>query len=174
MEHSIMERFLWNGLDLVKYEVRKIIPQNQSDAVVIMQSHIPSDKHWCLEYRGSGHYFSTFSELETYYKHRFKKDLMEDFTMNNFVFPIYKSNTVNAYRNTFGQFDKDSLEKKGDFDFCLREEKSGKFTLERITEGKIPNAHRMTVICPHHDQHRMTAIDNQIFICTECDPRLSH
>lgn len=41
MEHSIMERFLWNGLDLVKYEVRKIIPQSQSDAVVIMQSHIP-------------------------------------------------------------------------------------------------------------------------------------
>lgn len=89
-------------------------------------------------------------------------------------FPIYKSNTVNAYRNTFGQFDKDSLEKKGDFDFCLREEKSGKFTLERITEGKIPNAHRMTVICPHHDQHRMTAIDNHTFICTECDPRLSY
>lgn len=44
--------------------------------------------------------------------------------MNNFVFPIYKSNTVNAYRNTFGQFDKDSLEKKGNFDFCLREEKA--------------------------------------------------
>ena len=84
--------------------------------------------------------------------------------MNNFVFPIYKSNTVNAYRNTFGQFDKDSLEKKGNFDFCLREEKSGKFVLERITEGKVPNAHRMTVICPHHDQHRMTAIDNHTFI----------
>ena len=60
--------------------------------------------------------------------------------MNNFVFPIYKSNTVNAYRNTFGQFDKDSLEKKGNFDFCLREEKSGKFVLERTK-------------CPSHDCH---------------------
>lgn len=97
MNNSIMERFLWNGLDLVKYEIRKIIPQNQSDAVVIMQTRMPSDKHWCLEYRGSGHYFSTFAELETYYKHKLKKDLMEDFTMNNFVFPIYKSSTVNAY-----------------------------------------------------------------------------
>lgn len=97
MENSIMERFLWNGLDLGKYEVRKIIPQNETDVVVIMQSHLPSDRHWCLEYRGSRHYFSTFSELETYYRNRFKKDLMEDFTMNNFVFPIYKSSTVNAF-----------------------------------------------------------------------------
>lgn len=46
---------------------------------------------------------------------------MEDFTMNNFAYPIYKSSTVNAYRNTFGQFAIDSLEKKGNFDFCLRE-----------------------------------------------------
>lgn len=136
MENSIMERFLWNGLDLDKYEVRKIIPQNETDAVVIMQSHLPSDRHWCLEYCGSEHYFSTFSELETYYRNRFKKDLMEDFTMNNFVFPIYKSSTVNAYRNTFGQFDKGSLQKEGKFDFCLREEKSGKFTLERTNDGQ--------------------------------------
>ena len=121
MENSIMERFLWNGLDLEKYEVRKIVPQNETDAVVIMQSHISSDRRWCLEYRGNGHYFNTFAELETYYRNRFKKDLMEDFTMNNFVFPIYKSSTINAYRNTFGQFDKDSLQKEGKFDLFIRE-----------------------------------------------------
>lgn len=48
MEHSIMGRFLWNGLDLEKYEVRKIIPQNETDAVVIMQStcHLTDTGVW--------------------------------------------------------------------------------------------------------------------------------
>lgn len=65
--------------------------------------------------------------------------------MNNFVYPIYKSSTVNACRNTFGQFAKDLLEKKGDFDFCLREKN---WQIHSRTYHRRKNTQ-----CPSYDCH---------------------
>ena len=39
-----------------------------------MYSNDPGDPHWCLQYKGNGHYFATAKELMDYYCSRgFKK-----------------------------------------------------------------------------------------------------
>lgn len=69
-----LSRYLWKGLDLQRYSVVRIIPQNKEHAVIIMYSNDPSDPHWCLQYRGNGHYFATTKQLMDYYHSRhFKK-----------------------------------------------------------------------------------------------------
>lgn len=65
-----LSRYLWKGLNLNRYSVVKILPQNKSHAVIIMRNKDPADDHWCLEYRGSGHYFGTAEELTAYYRKR--------------------------------------------------------------------------------------------------------
>ena len=62
MQNEALERYLWAGLDYERYEVVRIIPQNTQSA-------------WCIEYRGCGHYFETFKELQDFYRERFRKEL---------------------------------------------------------------------------------------------------
>jgi hypothetical protein len=64
-------RYLWNGLDLDRYEVVDIIPKDAKNAVIIMRHLDPDDRHWCIEYLGSGHYFDTWDEMVAYYCKRF-------------------------------------------------------------------------------------------------------
>lgn len=69
-----LSRYLWEGLDLHRYSVVRIVPQDKDNAVVIMYSNDPGDPHWCLQYKGNGHYFATAKELMDYYCSRgFKK-----------------------------------------------------------------------------------------------------
>ena len=69
-----LSRYLWKGLDLKRYSVVKIIPQDDTNAVIIMFSNDPNDPHWCLEYMGGGHYFDTTQQLMDYFHSRhFKK-----------------------------------------------------------------------------------------------------
>lgn len=58
-----LSRYLWKGLDLERYSVVKIIPQDETNAVIIMYSNDPNDPHWCMEYMGGGHYFDTAKQL---------------------------------------------------------------------------------------------------------------
>jgi hypothetical protein len=39
--------------------------------VIIMRHRDPDDRHWCIEYLGSGHYFDTWDEMVAYYCKRF-------------------------------------------------------------------------------------------------------
>ena len=69
-----LSRYLWEGLDLQRYTVVRIVPQDKDNAVVIMYSNDPNDPHWCLQYKGNGHYFASAKELMDYYCSRgFKK-----------------------------------------------------------------------------------------------------
>lgn len=75
MADENLSRYLWKGLDLERYSVVKIVPQNADNAVIIMYSNDKDDPHWCLEYMGGGHYFDTIGHLMDYYHSRFKKPL---------------------------------------------------------------------------------------------------
>ena len=69
-----LSRYLWKGLDLKRYSVLRIIPQDAQNAVIIMFSNDVNDPHWCLQYKGNGHYFDTFQQLMNYFhSRRFKK-----------------------------------------------------------------------------------------------------
>ena len=69
-----LSRYLWKGLDLKRYSVVRIVPQSKERAVIIMYSNDPNDPHWCLQYKGNGHYFVSAKELMDYYCSRgFKK-----------------------------------------------------------------------------------------------------
>lgn len=70
MPEGDLTRYLWKGLDLERYAVFKIIPQDEDNAVIIMYSKDKGNPHWCLEYLGNGHYFDTFGELAAYYASR--------------------------------------------------------------------------------------------------------
>ena len=57
-----------------KHAVAGIIPQDAKHAVIIMFSNDKDDPHWCLQYKGNGHYFDTFQQLMNYvHSRRFKK-----------------------------------------------------------------------------------------------------
>ena len=74
MKDTELEEYLWKGLDLKRYSVVRIVPQNEEHAVIIMFSNDKDDPHWCLQYKGNGHYFDTFQQLMNYFhSRRFKK-----------------------------------------------------------------------------------------------------
>ena len=76
MKDTELEKYLWKGLDLKRYSVVRIIPQDAKHAVIIMFSNDKDDPHWCLQYKGNGHYFDTFQQLMNYFhSRRFKKPL---------------------------------------------------------------------------------------------------
>ena len=69
-----LSRYLWKGLDLKRYSVVRIVPQSKEHAVIIMYSNAPNDPHWCLQYKGNGHYFDTAQQLMDYcFSRGFKK-----------------------------------------------------------------------------------------------------
>lgn len=70
-------KYLWKGLDFNRYSVVEIIPQDRCNTVIIMRSTDPADLHWCVEYKGGGHYFDTLEELADYCKKRFKIRISE-------------------------------------------------------------------------------------------------
>lgn len=74
MKDTELDKYLWKGLDLNRYSVVRIIPQDAQHAVIIMFSNDRNDPHWCLQYKGNGHYFDTFQQLMNYFhSRRFKK-----------------------------------------------------------------------------------------------------
>ena len=77
MKDTELEKYLWKGLNLKRYSVVRIVPQNKEHAVIIMYSNDPSNPHWCLQYRGNGHYFATVKQLMDYYCSRGFKKLHE-------------------------------------------------------------------------------------------------
>ena len=70
-----LRRYLWAGLDYGRYEVIKIIPQTTNFASIVMKSRNTTDTPWCLKYCGTGHYFDTYEELQSFYFDHFKKRL---------------------------------------------------------------------------------------------------
>jgi len=74
MQSEELFRYLWKGLNLNRYSVVRIIPQDAKHAVIIMFSNDRNDPHWCLQYKGNGHYFDTAQQLMDYFhSRRFKK-----------------------------------------------------------------------------------------------------
>lgn len=74
MKDKDLSRYLWDGLNLNRYEVIRIIPQSRDHAVIVMRCRDEGDHHWCLQYKGNGHYFDTAQQLMDYYASRkFKK-----------------------------------------------------------------------------------------------------
>ena len=74
MANEDLSRYLWKGLDLKRYSVVRIIPQDNHNAVIIMYSNDKNDPPWCLEYMGGGHYFDTAQQLmDCYASRKFKK-----------------------------------------------------------------------------------------------------
>ena len=69
-----LSHYLWKGFDLKRYSVARIVPQNEEYAVIIMFSNDREDPHWCLQYKGNGHYFDAFQQLMDYFhSRRFRK-----------------------------------------------------------------------------------------------------
>lgn len=62
------KKFLWDGLNLKRFAVVAIWPQNKSEAVILMRSRWPADDPtpWCVEYHAGGHYFATVAEAFAY------------------------------------------------------------------------------------------------------------
>ena len=74
MQNEDLARYLWKGLNLKRYSVVRIIPQDAQYAVIIMFSNDKDDPHWCLQYKGNGHCSDTFQQLMDYFhSRRFKK-----------------------------------------------------------------------------------------------------
>lgn len=74
MVNEELSHYLWKGLNLERYSVVRIVPQDAKHAVIIMYSKDPGDPHWCLQYKGNGHYFDTAQQLMDYFhSRRFKK-----------------------------------------------------------------------------------------------------
>ena len=48
MQNEDLSRYLWKGLNLKRYSVVRIIPQDAQHAVIIMFSNDRDDPHWCL------------------------------------------------------------------------------------------------------------------------------
>lgn len=62
---------LKKGLDLVNFDVFRILPQKPNVAAVILRSKHPDREHlWCVQHLGTGHYFSSYAEAVDYCKNR--------------------------------------------------------------------------------------------------------
>ena len=62
---------LKKGLDLVNFDVFRILPQKPTVAAVILRSKQPDREHlWCVQHLGTGHYFSSYAEAVDYCKNR--------------------------------------------------------------------------------------------------------
>lgn len=75
-------QFLWDGLDLKRFEVIQIFPTRKRGmngkrlGIILMRSRYPLDDPapWCVEYGGGGKYFSTEDEAWEYLKKRFRRE----------------------------------------------------------------------------------------------------
>ena len=74
------EKAVWDGLNLARFDVIGCLKSLKSrkggsrhrDAVLLMKSRDINDPApWCAEYRGSGKYFSRFSDMADYVISRF-------------------------------------------------------------------------------------------------------
>ena len=88
--------------------------------------------------------------------------------------PLQMSATDGKYHNYFGEFSEDSLIKDGSYEFGISECRSGLFHLEGLSQEKVPAAKHLQIICPHHCQHELEAINRNTLICNQYDPRLAH
>ena len=70
MKDKDLSHYLWDGLNLNRYEVSRIIPHSRDQAVIVMRCKDEGDHHWCLQYMGGGHYFDTIGQLMDYYDSR--------------------------------------------------------------------------------------------------------
>ena len=61
-----------SGLDLNNFEVIDLILKKYP--VVFMKDKRPESKlKWCIQYKGSGHYFETYNELLDYYNQNLRR-----------------------------------------------------------------------------------------------------
>lgn len=69
--------YLWKGLNLKRYvPIRAIVwDKKNREVVLFMYSKEEGDAepHWCLQYRGSGKYFTHFDDLHRYFRGKFKR-----------------------------------------------------------------------------------------------------
>ena len=74
-----LNEFLWDGLDLKRFEVIQIFPAKRRGingkplGIILMHSRYPVDDPvpWCVEYGGGGKYSSTEQEVQEYLESRF-------------------------------------------------------------------------------------------------------
>ena len=67
-----LETYVWPGLNLDRFAVVAIWPQNTRDAAILMRSRYPANDPapWCVEYHGGGRYFKTVEEAFAYCEKR--------------------------------------------------------------------------------------------------------
>ena len=62
---------LKKGLDLVNFDVFRILPQKPNVAAVILRSKQPDREHlWCVQHLGTNWYFDTYAQAVDYCKNR--------------------------------------------------------------------------------------------------------
>ena len=62
---------LKKGLDLVNFDIFRILPQKPNVAAVILRSKQPNREHlWCVQHLGTGWYFNTYAQAVDYCKNR--------------------------------------------------------------------------------------------------------
>lgn len=59
-------------LDHDRYEIIAA-SQHRSSWIIIQRALPPEKEHYCVQYAGNGHYFSTMEELNEYTKKRWNK-----------------------------------------------------------------------------------------------------
>ena len=65
------QQHLKKGLDLVNFDVFRILPQKPNVAAVILRSKQPDREHlWCVQHLGTGWYFDTYAQAVDYCKNR--------------------------------------------------------------------------------------------------------
>lgn len=94
--------------------------------------------------------------------------------MSKFIFPLQASTIDEKYHNYYGEFSEASLLKDGNYELEISECRSGLFHLEGFSQEKIPAAKHLQIICPHHCQHELEAINHNTLICSQCNPRLAN
>ncbi|MCC8043894.1 MAG: hypothetical protein LIP12_00140 [Clostridiales bacterium] len=60
---------VFSGLDFSRYEILALIPKGNS-IVIIQRCKEPENLHYCVQYGGSGKYFSKWHEVRDYYEKR--------------------------------------------------------------------------------------------------------
>lgn len=68
---------IFAGLDFYRYEILRIIPKTDRCAVVIQRCREPENLHYCVQYGGSGKYFSTWPEVVDYYTRRWHDNKLD-------------------------------------------------------------------------------------------------
>lgn len=62
--------YVWMGLDTERYRVYQVLPQDEENAIMILQSKGSEKRPWCVKYQRGTWTFATYSEAMHYCQKR--------------------------------------------------------------------------------------------------------